>query len=52
MMAKSPYNLHKCTSASSLTGCIHQYLPKDIVSLPTKTEHVDVSEKTLIRRFS
>ena len=51
-MVKFPYNLHKCTSASSLTGCIHQYLPKDIVSLPTKAEHVDVFERTLIGGFS
>ena len=50
-MNKFPYNLQQHTSVSSLSGCIHQYLYKIIVSLPTKSEFVDVFEKTLIGGF-
>ena len=46
MMKKFPYNPRKCTSVSSLSGCIHRYLSKAIISLPTQAEFVDVFEKT------
>ena len=52
MMDKFSYNPPKCTSASSLSGCIHRYLSKVIISLPTKAEYVDVFEKMLISGFS
>ena len=42
MMKKCPYNLRKCTSASSVSSCIHRYFLKVIISLPTKSEFVDV----------
>ena len=52
MTKKFPNNPRKCTSAISLSGCIHQYLSKVIIFLPTKSEFVDVFEKTLIGGFS
>ena len=52
MMVKFPYNSGKCTSASSLSGCIRRYLSNVIISLPTRTEYIDVFEKTLIGGFS
>ena len=41
MMRKFPYNPRKCTSASSLSGCIHRFLLKSIITLPTQAEIVD-----------
>ena len=52
MKKKCPYNPRKCTSDSSLSGCIHQYLSKTIMSIPTRAEYVDLFEKTLIGGFS
>ena len=52
MTRKFPYNPRKCTSDSSLSGCIHQYLSKVIISLPTQTEIVDLFQKSLIGGFS
>ena len=52
MMKKFPYSPRKCTSVSSLSGCIHRYLSKAIISLPTQAEFVDVFEKTLIGGFT
>ena len=46
------YNLRKCTSASSLSGCIHWLLSKAITALPTQAEIVELFEKTLIGGFS
>ena len=48
MAKKCPYNPQKCTLASLHSSCIHQYLCKVIISLPTKPKIVDVFEKTLI----
>ena len=45
MIKKFSYNPRKCTSVSSLSGCINQYLSKVIISLPTKSEFVDVFDK-------
>ena len=52
MSKKFPYNPRKCTSASLLSGCIHRYLSKVIISLPTNAEVVEVFEKTLICGFN
>ena len=38
MTKKFPYNPRKCTSDSSLSGRIHQYLSKTIISIPTQAE--------------
>ena len=51
-MKKFPLNPLKNTAASSLSGCIHRFLSKVIISLPTKSEFVDVFEKTLIGGIS
>ena len=47
----NPYNPRKC-SAILLSGCIHQYLSKAIISLPTQAEIVDLFKQTLIGGFS
>ena len=52
MMQKFPYNLRKCISVSSLSGCIHQYLSKAIIALRTQAEIVKLFEETLIGGFS
>ena len=51
MMKKYPYNPHKYTSASSLSGCFHWYLSKAIIALHTKPKHEELFEKTLDRNF-
>ena len=52
MMSKFPYNPRKCTSASSLSGCIHRYLYKSIISVPTQAETVALLKKNLIDGFT
>ena len=52
MMRKFPYNPRKCTTASLLSGCIHRFLLKAIIALPTQAEIVDLFEQTLIGGFS
>ena len=52
MTSKFPYNLRKCTSANSLSACIHRYLSKTIILLPTQVEYVGIFEKTLIGGFN
>ena len=52
MKPKFPHNPRKCTLASSLGGCIHQYSSKTIIVLPTQAEIVELFEKTLISGFS
>ena len=47
-MSRFPYNPPKCSSASSLSGCIHWFLSKTIIALPTKAEIVELFEKTLM----
>ena len=51
-MKKFPYNLQKCFSASSLSGCIHRFVSKAIIAFPTQVEIVDLFERTLIGGFS
>ena len=46
------FNLRKCNSASSSSGCVHRDKSKCCIALPTDTEHVRVFEKTLIGGFS
>ena len=48
MANKFPYNPRKCTSISTLSGCIHRYLSKVIISFPTNAETVELFEKMLI----
>ena len=44
MMREFLYNPRKCTSASLLSGRIHRFLSKSIVTLPTQAEIVDLFE--------
>ena len=46
------FNLRKCNSASSFSGCIHKDKSKCLTALPTEAEHVRIFEKTLIGGFS
>ena len=45
MMNKFPYNPRKCSSGSSLSGCIHRFLSKTIIALPAKAEIVDLFQQ-------
>lgn len=51
MMQKFPYNLHKRTAASSLSGCIHRFSLRAIILLPTPAKIVDLFEQLLIGGF-
>ena len=46
------FNLRKCNSASSFTGCVHGEKSKCLIALPIEAEHVRVFGKTLIGGFS
>ena len=46
------FNGRKCNSASSMSGCIEREMSKIIVALPTKYEHVEIFEETVIEGFS
>ena len=46
------FNLRQCILSSSLSGCIEQSKSKAIIALPTNRDTVELSEKTLIVRFS
>ena len=52
MSRRFPYSPRKCTPASRLSGCIHRYLSKAIISFPTNSEVVELFEKTLIGGMS
>ena len=52
MMNRFPYNPRKCSSASSLSTCIHKFLAKRIITLLTKAKVVELFEQTLIGGFS
>ena len=45
-------NPRKCDSASSMSGCIEREMSKIILTLPTKYEHHEILEQTVIGRFS
>ena len=38
----------RCNSASSMSGCIEREMSKVILALPTKFEHVEIFEETVI----
>ena len=42
----------KCNSASSMSGYIEREMPRIIIALPTKLEHVEIFEETVTGRFS
>ena len=52
MMQKIPYNPRKCTSASSLSVCIHRFFCKAIIALAVRAEIINLLEQTLIGRIS
>ena len=52
MQDKYGFNPRKCNSASSLSGCIEQEMPKVIIALPTTPEHLEIFEKTVTGGFS
>ena len=46
------FNPRKCNSASSMSGCIEREMSKIILALPTKYDHVEIFEETVIDLFS
>ena len=46
------FNPRKCNSASSMSGSIEREMSKIILALPTKYEHVEIFEETVIGGFS
>ena len=46
------FNPRKCNSASSMSGCIEREMLKIILALPTKYDHVEIFEETVIGGFS
>ena len=46
------FNPRKCNSASSMSGCIEIEMSKIILALPTKLEHPEIFEQTVIGEFS
>ena len=51
-MRKFLYNPRKCSSAISFSGCMHQFLSKAIIALPTQADIVDAFERRLIGGLS
>ena len=46
------FNPRKCKPASSMSGCIEIEMSKIILALPTKYDHVEIFEETVIGSFS
>ena len=46
------FDPRKCNSASSMSGCIEREMSKIILALPTKYDHVEIFEETVIGGFS
>ena len=46
------FNPRKCNSASSMSCCIEREMSKIILALPTKLEHAEIFEQTVIGKFS
>ena len=46
------FNNRKYNSSSSMSGCIAREMSKIVLALPTKYEHVEIFEQTLIGGFS
>ena len=42
------FNSRRCNSASSMSGCIEREMSKVILALPTKYEHIEIFEETVI----
>ena len=45
------FNPGKCNSASSISGCIEREMPKTILTPPTKLEHAEIFQQTVIGIF-
>ena len=52
MQNTSNFNPRRCNSASSMSSCIEREMSKVILALPTKYEHVEIFEETVIGGFS
>ena len=52
MHKKFGFNPRKCNSASTLSGCVQRNQSKVIITLPTKYEHAEIFEKTLIEGYT
>ena len=46
------FNPRKSNSVSTMSGCIEREMSKVIITLPTKIEHVEIFEQTVIGGFS
>ena len=46
------FNPRKCNSASLMSGCIEREMSEIILALPTKYEHVEIFEETVIGSYS
>ena len=46
------FNPRKCNSASTLSGCVQRNKSKVIITLPTKYEHAEIFEKTLVGGYT
>ena len=46
------FNPKKCNSASSMSGCIEREMSKIILALPSKYDHAEIFEETVISGFS
>ena len=49
---KFKFNPRKCNSASSFSRCVQRDKSKCIIALPTRAEHAELFQKTLIDGFS
>ena len=45
------FNLRKCNSASTLSGCIEREMLRVIIALPTSNEVTDIFEQTIFFQF-
>ena len=52
MHKKFGFDPRKCTSASTLSGCVQRNQSKVTISLPTNYEHAEIFEKTLIGGYT
>ena len=46
------FNPRRCNSASSMSSCIEREMSKIILALPTKVEHAEIFEQTVIGGYS
>ena len=45
------FNPRKCNSASTMSGCIEREMSKVTITLPTKSEHIEIFEQAVIGGF-